>query len=69
MTKLLIKIYDSATGQEVEREMNAAEIELYQDTQNKIQIAQKEVSDNAVKKAALLVKLGITADEAALLLA
>lgn len=69
MTKLFIKIYDSATGQEIEREMNAAELELYEDTQNKIQIAQKEVADNVVKKAALLAKLGITADEAALLLA
>jgi hypothetical protein len=63
-----IKIHNVETGEVIEREMNAAELE---------QLAADKVAGDAIKaaaekaetdKAALLAKLGITADEAKLLL-
>lgn len=68
MAKPMIKIVNSETGEEIEREMNAQEFVQYQaDVQeetNKIAtLAEREAA-----KTALLVRLGITAEEAALLL-
>ena len=63
-----IKIHNVETGEVIERDMNAAEL---------AQLAADKVAGDAVKaaeaktatdKAALLAKLGITADEAKLLL-
>ena len=68
MSKLMIKIHNTETGEITEREMNAEELaqveadELAQAA--KIELAAKAEAD----KAALLAKLGITAAEAKLLL-
>ena len=69
MTKPTIKIVNAETGEEIEREMNAEE--LAQLEKDKATVAAQSAAENAeaTAKAALLEKLGITADEAKLLLA
>jgi hypothetical protein len=49
-------------------EMTADEKKLVTDYQTEMANKEQELADKAAAKAALLVKLGITADEAALLL-
>jgi hypothetical protein len=63
-----VATYDALTGEYVEREMNSQELLEYE-TRVAEGIA-KEVaeSEKAAAKAALLERLGITAEEAALLL-
>jgi hypothetical protein len=68
MTKKKILIHNVSTGEVIEREMNVEEL-----AQHEIDLAkEKEHSTiqatKAAEKAALLEKLGITAEEAALLL-
>jgi hypothetical protein len=72
MANDLIKICNGATGEEIEREMTAEE-QAERNTQVETYLAEKakketEAAASAEAKAALLAKLGITADEAALLL-
>jgi hypothetical protein len=70
--KLLVKELDAATGLEIEREMSAIELKQWEtDTkqiQDKLLQEKAEMETKAAAKAALLERLGITADEAALLL-
>jgi hypothetical protein len=68
-TNYEIKIYNCETGEEIVRAMTTEEIEIRkQDEANSI--AQKaEAAAKAAQKAALLERLGITEDEARLLLA
>jgi len=68
--KTIEKNYDAITGQEtvIEREMSAEEIAEYQ---NRLDFyANEKIKNDKIEadKAALLAKLGITADEAKLLL-
>lgn len=68
MTKPIIKIVDTTTGEEIEREMNAQELTQWEADQA-AQIARVQALDaKAADRAALLEKLGITESEAALLL-
>jgi hypothetical protein len=68
MSKPTIKITNITTGEEIEREMNAEELVQYKTDQNAV-IAQRQAEAlKASDKAALLAKLGITDDEAKLLL-
>jgi hypothetical protein len=68
MTKPMIKIHNADTGEIVEREMNTKELaELKLHEAEVLAKSQAEIA-KAAEKAALLAKLGITADEAALLL-
>jgi hypothetical protein len=68
MSNPMIKLVNAATGEEIEREMNAAEFKQYE-TEQKAYAAKIKADDaKATDKAALLAKLGITADEVALLL-
>jgi hypothetical protein len=63
----IIRIHDLSTDNVVDREMNDEEYADYQN-QQKIQTAtDKAATDKAAAKAALLAKLGITEEEAALL--
>jgi non-homologous end joining protein Ku len=68
MAKPMIKIVNAQTGEEIEREMNAQEYAQYQD--DALELEKKELAKIAheTAKAALLTKLGITAEEAAILL-
>ena len=68
MSKPMISILDAQTGEEVTREMNAAEFAQYKADQSDYEIQQAEKASKATAKAALLNKLGITAEEAVLLL-
>jgi hypothetical protein len=68
MTKPIIKLVNATTGEEIEREMNAKELADWKKV-----IAEKEAlaaaeAAKAAERAALLSKLGITEDEARLLL-
>lgn len=64
----IIKIHNSETGEVVEREINAEELAQFeQDKANAVADAEAKAK-TALSKAALLDRLGITAEEAKLLL-
>lgn len=69
MTKPIVKIVNAETGDELEREMNAAEIKQFEKDKAEFESALAEAQRKAEAKAALLERLGITEDEAKLLLA
>lgn len=68
MSKPIIKIVNVQTGEEVEREMNAAEFSAWQEEQATQAAKAAEEAAKAQARQALLDKLGITEDEAKLLL-
>jgi hypothetical protein len=68
MTKPTIRIHDTETNEVIDREMTDAEFEDYQELQAKAEAEKAAVIQAELDKAALLVKLGITAEEAKLLL-
>lgn len=63
-----IKIVDCTTNEVVVREMTKEENEQLLKDAQETQTRRNALAENAKAKAALLDKLGITADEAALLL-
>ena len=68
MTKPIIRIHDIESDQVIDREMNDAEYAVYLADQEANAIRQAEAEAKAEAKAALLTRLGITAEEATLLL-
>jgi len=68
MTKPIIRIHNSKTDEVIDREMTDAEFAAYKANQAAQDAKQAEAEAKATAKAALLSKLGITAEEAALLL-
>lgn len=68
MTKPIIRIHNTETDEIIDREMNDEEFEIYTNEQEAYALAEAEAQAQAIAKAKLLEKLGITADEAALLL-
>lgn len=68
MSKPIIKIINLETNEEIEREMNAAEFKEYEARQKKEADIKAEAESKATARQALLTKLGITAEEAQLLL-
>jgi hypothetical protein len=68
MTNLMITIHNAETGEIIERKMNADEVKQYEADQLAAQLQSQAKATKAGEKTALLAKLGITADEAALLL-
>ena len=66
--KPMIRIHNLETDEIIDREMTDAEFAQYELEQEKEQKLQAEVEAKAKQKAALLDRLGITADEAKLLL-
>ena len=69
MTKPIIQIFNATTGEEIIREMTDAEFAVYEADQAKQAAAQAQAQAKAAEKAALLDRLGLTEDEAKLLLA
>jgi hypothetical protein len=64
----MIKIHDVSTDEVIEREMTKEELKSFKDLET-AGIAKSEAEEaKAAEKAALLAKLGITQDEAKLLL-
>jgi hypothetical protein len=68
MTKPMIRIHNVETDEIIDREMNAEELEQHEKYLAEIDQKEKEVAAAATAKEALLTKLGITSEEAALLL-
>jgi predicted metal-dependent HD superfamily phosphohydrolase len=69
MNKLMIVTHNVQTNEIIEREMNADELAQYQVDQIETKARQQAEATKAASKAALLNRLGITEDEAKLLLA
>ncbi len=67
MSKPIIRIYTTA-NEYIDREMNDAEFAQYEADQAAEAVKQAEAEAKATQKAALLDRLGITEDEARLLL-
>jgi hypothetical protein len=67
-TRPMIRIHNAETDEVIDREMNNAEFAQYQTDQAAQATAQAEAEAKAAEKQALLDRLGITADEAKLLL-
>ena len=67
-----VSIYDHKTGEQITREMTTAEDEAYEAEQEANATTKAELKSAAeaaaTQKAALLARLGITADEAKLLI-
>lgn len=68
MTNPMIRIHNTETDEIIDREMNADELEQHKKDLAQSAKAYKDVAEAAIAKEALLTKLGITADEATLLL-
>ena len=68
MTRPTVLIHDLATDTITNREMNDEEFAAYEAQQTANAARQAEADAAAAAKAALLTKLGITAEEAKLLL-
>jgi hypothetical protein len=68
MTKPMVRIHDLSTDEVIDREMNDIEFAQYEAEKAAQAIAKAEAEAKAMAKAALLTRLGITAEEAQLLL-
>ena len=68
MTKPKIRIHDLATGEIIDREMNDQEFAEFEANQAAQAEAQAAEAAKAAQKQAVLDRLGITAEEAKLLL-
>jgi hypothetical protein len=65
----MVRIHDLETNEVIDREMNDAEFAQYEADQASAATQAAAEAAKAAEKAALLTRLGITADEAKLLLA
>ena len=68
MTKPTVRIHDISTNEVIDREMTDAEFAQWETDQSAQATAQAQTAAKATAKAELLDRLGITADEATLLL-
>ena len=67
-TKPMVRIHNIETNEVIDREMNDAEFAQYEIDQKAYSDRKAEIQSNINAKTALLEKLGITEDEAKLLL-
>jgi hypothetical protein len=68
MSRPMIRIHNVETNEVIDREMNDQEFAEYEAEQTANAIVKAEAEAKAIAKAALLTRLGITAEEAQLLL-
>jgi hypothetical protein len=68
MTNPIIRIHNAESDEVVDREMTASELKDYLESQKIIEAEKAAYAKSQTDKTALLAKLGITADEAKLLL-
>ena len=68
MTKPMIRIHNSQTDEVIDREMTAAEFKIYQADRAAQLVKQAEAEAKAAQRQAILDRLGLTSEEAALLL-
>ena len=64
----MIKLHNAETGEIIEREMNADELKQWNKDKSNAEAELADAKKVEAEKAALLVKLGISSDEAKLLL-
>ena len=64
----LVKIHNVETGEIVEREMNAQELAQSDNDEANDAVMKAAIENQKLQKAAVLTKLGLTADEVAALL-
>ena len=69
MSRPKIRIHNVESDEIIDREMNDAEFEQYQIDQANWESEQEAKAEAKIKRQALLVRLGITEEEAKLLLA
>jgi hypothetical protein len=67
-TRPMIRIHNQETDEVIDREMNDSEFLQYKAIEEAESIKQAEIDAKETAKTALLKRLGITAEEAALLL-
>jgi hypothetical protein len=67
-TRPTIRVHDSQTNEVIDREMNDDEFAQYELNQTEQSAKQAEAEAKATAKAAILDRLGLTADEAKLIL-
>lgn len=68
MSRPIVKIHNASTDEVIVREMTVAEFKIYEANQAEELARQAEAEAKAQAKAVLLERLGITQDEANLLL-
>jgi hypothetical protein len=68
MSKPMIRIHNTATDEVIDREMTAAEFKVYEADQAAQEIRKAEAEAKVVQRQAILDRLGLTSEEAALLL-
>ena len=68
MTRPIIRIHNVETDEVIDREMNDQEFAAYQADQAAQAAAQAEAEAKAAERQAILDRLGLTADEAKLIL-
>lgn len=68
MTRPIIRIHDMSTDEVIDREMNDAEFAQYEADQEAQATKQADAETKATARAALLTQLGITEEQAKLLL-
>ena len=68
MTKPMVRIHNTQKNEIIDREMTDQEFEAFEADRLTLEAAKAEAEAKATAKAALLDRLNITADEAALLL-
>jgi hypothetical protein len=68
MTKPMIRIHDTETDEIIDREMTVAEFKQYEADQANEAIKQAEAETKVAERQAILDRLGLTVDEAKLLL-
>jgi len=63
MTKPIIRIHNTETDEIIDREMTAAEFKIYEADKAAQAVAQAEADAKETAKAAILDRIGLTADE------
>lgn len=67
MDNKIVTEYDCSTGETIVRDMNKEELKQYEADQAKFAKIREELKQKEEKRLALLARLGITEEEAALL--
>ena len=67
-TKPMVRIHNSSTNEIIDREMNEEEFANYEANQEAQLVKQAEAEAKAAQRQAILDRLGLTSEEAALLL-
>jgi len=68
MTRPMVRIHNTEVDEVIDREMNDVEYAQYQIDQAELAAKEQAIAEQAAAKSALLTKLGITTEEATLLL-